>query len=180
MSEDDPLPLDLPQPFGPVVATAKISDDGLYRYTLSRRWDYGGTTAFFIMLNPSTADGFVDDPTIRRCMGYAKAWDCTALVVVNLYAYRATKPEDLWTVEDPVGPDNDYWLRREMAVAKATDAPLIAAWGANAKPDRVAHVRLMPGAGRMQALGLTKGGQPRHPLYLPATAKPTPIVGGVH
>ena len=146
---------------------AIISDCGTYRYALSRRWD-DGPTATFIMLNPSTADAERDDPTIRRCVGFAKALGCGRLVVGNLYAYRATKPADLWTAADPVGPENDATLRA-MAY---TDGPLIAAWGANARSDRVEAARVILGSSLM-ALGLTKTGAPRHPLYLPASAQPT-------
>ena len=146
---------------------AYISLDGRYRYWLSRRWG-NSDAAVFVMLNPSTADALVDDPTIRRCVGFAKDWGCGGVFVVNLYAYRATKPADLWTAADPVGPDNDANLTVAAEWAADYDAPLIAAWGANAKPDRVARVLALPGMGRLQCLGVTKAGQPRHPLYLRA------------
>lgn len=152
---------------------AHISDDGRYRYGLIRRWG-DGTAATFVMLNPSTADGEQDDPTIRRCVGFARALGCDALLVVNLYAWRATKPEDLWTAEDPVGPENDYRLERHIRAAASADRPLVAAWGANAREDRVRAVIAMRGADRLTALGVTKDGAPRHPLYLPASARPTP------
>lgn len=90
---------------------AVISDDGLYRYLLERHWDDTTSSCTFVMLNPSTADALVDDPTIRRCVGFAKSFGCGSLRVVNLYAYRATKPAELWTVDDPVGPANgSYWF----------------------------------------------------------------------
>lgn len=155
--------------------TAKISPDGKYRYLLGRRWA-DGPRATFIMLNPSTADAEQDDPTIRRCIGFAKAWGMGALQVVNLYAYRSTKPAELWRVLDPIGPDNDAVL---TACAIAQDpAPLVAAWGSGPKPWRVANVLRLPGMDRLQALGVTGGGHPRHPLYLPASAtlRPWPEV----
>lgn len=157
---------------------AHISDDGLYRYTLGRRWstDLDAGAAVFVMLNPSTADASVDDPTIRRCIGFARALGCGGLHVVNLYAYRATKPADLWQVEDPVGPENDDVLRRTFKAAANEGRPVIAAWGANAKPLRVEFVGILAKAAgvTLTALGVTKDGAPRHPLYLPASARPTP------
>lgn len=172
---DEMLPLDMPM--GPVISNAVISDDEQYRYVLTRRWTDHGTPVVFVMLNPSTADAFEDDPTIRRCIGFAKALGGTSLVVVNLYAYRATKPTDLWKADDPVGPDNDHWLQREFAIAAYLDSPLIAAWGAHARADRVKEVMAMPGAERFRAYGRNKGGSPKHPLYLkgdsPLTAYPS-------
>jgi hypothetical protein len=149
---------------------ARLSDCGAYRYTLTRRWANDGPTATFIMLNPSTADAEQDDPTIRRCLGFAKALGCGRLIVGNLYAYRATKPADLWLAADPVGPDNDATL----AALADTDGPLIAAWGINAKPARVGAALTLLGP-KLTALGVTKQGAPRHPLYLPGTVRPTPF-----
>ena len=155
---------------------AVLSDCGRYRYSLVRRWASAGQPAQFVMLNPSTADDTLDDPTIRRCVGFARALDAAGLVVVNLYAYRATKPADLWQAEDPIGPDADTYLRLVARRAATQGAPLIAAWGANAKADRVDHVRALVAeiGAELTALGVTKAGAPRHPLYLPATARPEP------
>lgn len=148
---------------------AEISPCGQYRYALGRRWGDGGTVAF-VMLNPSTADATMDDPTIRRCMGFAKAWGYGGLVVANLYAYRATKPADLWKAANPIGPNNDEHLAR---VAAGCDQ-IVAAWGVNARPDRIAEVLALPGMDRLTALALTKDGQPRHPLYLRGDLVPQP------
>lgn len=171
-------------PGADVRRSARISAGGRYRYTLVRRWDFGAESrppAQFIMLNPSTADADVDDPTIRRCVGFARALDAGGIVVVNLYAYRATKPADLWRADDPVGPDADLYLSVVARRAVLEDAPLIAAWGANAKPNRVAEaLRVIDRCGatdRLTALGLTASGAPRHPLYMPATARPVPYGG---
>jgi hypothetical protein len=84
---------------------AVISPCGRYRYRLERRFDHGPKVTTFIMLNPSTADAEHDDQTIRRCLGFARAWRCSKLVVVNLFAWRATAPAELKGVEDPVGPE---------------------------------------------------------------------------
>lgn len=116
------------------------------------------------MLNPSTADASIDDPTIRRCRGFADRWECNGIVVANLYALRATNPEELWKAEDPVGPENDSWLHR---LANEFD-DVVCAWGSNAKQERVDEVvKIFRRYGcRLFHLGLTKSGQPKHPLYI--------------
>lgn len=130
--------------------------------------------ATFVMLNPSTADADQDDPTIRRCIAFARAWGCGSLRVVNLYAWRATKPAELWTAADPVGPENDEYLEGAARFAVTFRFPLIAAWGANARPDRIDAVRKLPGMERLEVLALTRGGHPRHPLYLRGDLMPQP------
>ncbi|OZD74878.1 DUF1643 domain-containing protein [Rhodococcus sp. 05-339-2] len=155
--------------FDPPCSTASVSHDGKYRYTLRRVWG-DGLWLTFVMLNPSTADASQDDPTIRRCCGFARTLGYDGIHVVNLYAYRATKPQDLWTVDDPIGPENNTALR----VALGRPGLVLAAWGANARPDRVREVAAMPGANRLSCLGITKDGAPRHPLYLSADSKPVP------
>ena len=159
-----------------VVGDANISPDGQYRWSLHREWRVATAPRWitFVMLNPSTADANIDDPTIRRCIGFAKAFGGTGLAVVNLYAFRATKPADLWRCHDPVGPENDGHLAMFFAMASRYDFPIIAAWGAHARPDRVAQVLALPGADRLTALGVTKDGAPRHPLYLRGDALPEP------
>lgn len=173
---------------------ARISSCGLYRYSLWREWrgthdsknwrwfgakDGAGAelgelkSCLFVMLNPSTADGEKDDPTIRRCVGYARKWKFERLEVVNLFAYRATKPRDVLARqnarEDIIGV-----LNSEIMDRAARDAGLIVcAWGAHATsldPTRD-HVETVRGWLRdkpMFALGFTKDGQPRHPLYAPS------------
>jgi hypothetical protein len=153
------------------MSSAFISNDGLYRYSLTRELDGKGTCTF-VMLNPSTADAEQDDPTIRRCIRFAKEWGFGRLKVVNLYAYRATKPADLWLADDPVGPENDHTL---SLVFGGSDL-IVAAWGCHAKSDRVAEILSWPIRPRV-CLGITKQGAPRHPLYLRADAKPRPLAG---
>lgn len=155
--------------------TAHFSRDGLYRYSLTRTWDRHRDRITFIMLNPSTADADKDDPSVRRCIGYARAWGYGGLIVKNLYALRSTYPEALWEAKDPVGPDNDDAL----AVALQWAPRIIAAWGGNARADRVqafwhmARHRLEWGT--VEALRLNKDGSPAHPLYLPAALEPQPM-----
>jgi hypothetical protein len=121
------------------------------------------------MLNPSTADAREDDATIRRCTAFARAWGFGGLVVVNLYAWRATDPAQLKVAADPVGPGADDMLLDGLSQVQQ----LVVAWGAHGGLPRVAHVgRLVASCTHLEAvvcLGRTKGGQPRHPLYLAAS-----------
>lgn len=152
--------------------SAVISDDGLYRYRLDRRWG-DGPRALFVLLNPSTADADVDDPTLRRCIAFARSSGCSALTVVNLFAYRATKPRDMRAATDPVGPDADLHL-----VAAATGAGIVVAgWGRHGgwRPERVARVVELLHGNALMCLGVTKEGQPRHPLYVSGSVTPSPF-----
>lgn len=151
---------------------ALISDCQQYRYWLTRPSETsnpGASRAFFVMLNPSTADANLDDPTIRRCRGFAKAWDCAGLTVANLYALRSKDPMDLWKHQDPVGPENDDYLER----LAREHGDIVCAWGTNADHRRVAefvriYERLKPRGVRLWCLGVSKSGAPRHPLYIRA------------
>ena len=115
------------------------------------------------MLNPSRADAHRDDPTIRRCIGFARDWGYGGIDVVNIFALRATDPRDLRSVRDPVGPRNDEFILRAAA-----RSPVVIAWGVHgALLDRGAKALRLFGAGtRILALGRTRSGAPRHPLYL--------------
>lgn len=146
--------------------SARISACGRYRYQLSRRLVENPaerSPVLFVMLNPSTADADQDDPTIRRCLGFARDWGHTDLVVGNLYALRATNPKALRAdYRAAIGPDNDRWLRRLLTVATT----VVCAWGVHARPDRVARFQALAAGRPLFCLGTTKGGQPRHPLYV--------------
>lgn len=151
---------------------ARLSEDRRYRYTLTRRWGLGDSGVCWIMLNPSVADAEVDDPTIRRCMVFTQRLGYDALVVVNLFAYRATDPRKLVEIgaETAVGPENREWIRTACRQAKC----IIVAWGALREPLKSAS-RIMAQSIRedgyaLKCLGKTKDGQPRHPLYLKADA----------
>lgn len=152
-------------------ATAVFSGCGTYRYLLTRRWG-AGPVVTFVMLNPSTADEQVLDPTVRRCIGFAQREGGGALQVVNLFALRSTDPRVLYDHADPVGPGNDD----HIGEAAARSAVVIAGWGVHgALAGRGAAVRrLLAQRAAVHHLGLTKAGtrpgQPRHPLYLPAAA----------
>lgn len=142
-----------------------------YRYTLGRQLpaaDHG--RVLFCMLNPSTADHLVLDPTVTRCRNYSIAWGFSSMVVVNLFALRSTDPRGLRTVADPVGPENDEHIAREAAAAEA----VVVAWGAEPIAAERAR-RVLPLLGRCWCLGTTKDGQPKHPLYLAASLSLIPF-----
>ncbi len=150
---------------------AMLSDCGRYRYILERAWDDAAPRCVFIMLNPSVADANVDDPTIRRCLGFALRAGCGALRVVNLFAFRATSPDAMKKAHDPIGPENDAMLRGVMRRAIADGGPIVAAWGAlGAHLDRdkaVADMAAQHGL-TLVCLGKNGNGSPRHPLYVAA------------
>jgi len=135
--------------------------DQEYRYALWRVW--GNETNFvqFVGLNPSTADESLNDPTIRRCIQFAKDWGFEALCMTNLFAFRATDPKNMKAAEAPVGLQNDLWLKEVSREA----GTVIACWGAQGDfLGRDLEVStLIP---EMKCLKLTQGGHPRHPLYL--------------
>lgn len=160
---------------------AILSPGGLYRYRLWRIWDRDLAPVAFVMLNPSTADASADDPTIRRCVGFARSWGSGGVVVVNLFAWRATKPTDLARVEargddaDIVGrPACDEHIRE---VGRVVDS-VVCAWGASplVRPDRVREVlALFPPGVEVSCLGRTREGHPRHPLYLCSDTRREPF-----
>lgn len=147
--------------------SAEFSQCLLYRYRLTREFAIGPRRVAFCMLNPSTADATNDDPTIRRCIRFARAWGFDRLTIVNAYAFRATDPKEMKRAIDPIGPDNDT----AIAYAVAESEFVVAAWGANASRERAAAVRKMLGA-KARVLRLTKDGAPGHPLYLPGDLEP--------
>ena len=149
---------------------AKFSKCRKYRYALWRTWDESKPYAMFIGLNPSTADETKDDPTIRRCIYFSKAWGYGGLCMTNLFSYRATKPDDMLTAQNPIGRENNKWIN-----FLAVDAGIIiAAWGNNGSfLGRSAEtLAMLP---NLYCFKLNKSGEPAHPLYQPNTAKPMPI-----
>jgi hypothetical protein len=150
-------------------STAVVSACGAYRYRLERHWDVGEPLVAFIMLNPSTADAEQDDPTIRRCIGFAKAWGFGGLIVGNLFALRTTKPEALYSHRDPIGPDNDNHL---AAIVRSAET-IICAWGTHgAFRDRGRAFTRRYDEANLAALKVTADGHPGHPLYIAAARQP--------
>ncbi|GIL13657.1 MAG: hypothetical protein BroJett038_23770 [Chloroflexota bacterium] len=158
-------------------SSAVFSPCRRYRYALWRRWgdllEPGRDGyAMFICLNPSTADETRDDPTIRRCIAFARAWGYSGLCMANLFAFRATDPAKMMAQANPIGPENDEHLSR---LAKGA-LVVVAAWGANGTHlGRDVEVRRALPA--LHYLSLTKEGHPGHPLYLPKSL--TPVAWGV-
>lgn len=151
---------------------ALISGDGIFRYTLTRYWTNDRhLKVVFCMLNPSVADSKIDDPTVRRCVEFAKSWGAGAIEIVNLFAHRSTDRRYLDILS--VGPDNDYFI---LQAAKSNPpfsfAPsIVCAWGLLDKRFMVeradAVLKMIRDSGCMTwCLGRTKDGFPRHPLYL--------------
>jgi hypothetical protein len=136
-------------------------------------WNELLDSVLFVMMNPSTADPFVDDPTVAKCQRYARAWGYGTLLVGNTFAYRATNQKQLLQVADPVGPLNDEWLLKMAAQAGI----IVLAYG---KPHDKLRQRGRDVAGvlrregyKLHMLKLCKDGTPSHPLYLRGTLTPT-------
>lgn len=154
--------------FAPKPRQTIFSPCRMYRYVLWREWSYGEGYVMVIGLNPSTADEVQDDPTIRRCIAYAKAWGYAGLCMTNLFGFRATDPKDMKAVADPVGPDNNKHLE---SVAEHAGV-VVAAWGMHGvHRGRDEEVIAMLGS-KLHCLRLTKDGHPAHPLYLSKTLTP--------
>lgn len=121
------------------------------------------------MLNPSIADASIDDPTIRRCMSFARRENYGGIIVANLFAFRATSPQGMMSAEDPFGPQGSEYIKRQMMAAKVYNTPILAAWGTLGNYlDRADAVKLSAkGWGvSLVCLGMTADGHPRHPLYV--------------
>lgn len=163
-------------PFESYGSGAVVSPCGRYRYRLWRNWGRAERRVLFLMLNPSTADEHQDDPTIRKCVGFARRWGYGALDVVNLFAWRSTAPRGLLAAEDATGVDND----RAIAGAYRDASGVVLAWGSHGSPASLAQIvtartvavsallrRLKWESPRVvECLGRASNGNPRHPLML--------------
>lgn len=152
-------------------STAVYSDCERYRYALTRTWDPAGKRVLFVMLNPSKATEVQNDPTVERCERRARALGFGAFQVTNIFAWRETDPATMRKVADPIGPENDLIIREGAAWADQ----VIAAWGTHGAhlgrgPQMEAVLRA---TGKpIYALGLSKHGHPKHPLYISYSQKP--------
>lgn len=164
----------------PISASeARFSQDGAYRWWLTRCWGSSGRTLLFLGLNPSRADGVRQDPTLRRLIGFARAWGYDALVVVNLFARVSPSPAELSRLADPIGPWADFILQQWChRWANSPQWDLWCGWGnGGCCHERHHSVRTLlwpmlrlrlkrfPHRPGPLMLGLTRNGQPRHPLY---------------
>lgn len=150
---------------GDAASVAVYSLCQRYRYSLTRVWDGASARATFVMLNPSTATEFQNDPTVERCERRARALDYGAFCVTNIFAFRATDPRVMRAEADPSGPGNDAAIQSAALWANI----VICAWGTHgAHLDRGSQVehQLRATGQPLMHLGLTQGGHPRHPLYI--------------
>lgn len=146
---------------------ALLSDDRRYRYRLWRTWNDHEPAVAFIMLNPSTVDETENDHTIKRCIDYAKRWGFGTLIVGNLFALRATNPDELYEHPKPIGPENDAHLEEIADEAHK----VIAAWGTRGDyMDRNQEVGEL--LDELYALDTSKNGHPNHPSRQPADIEP--------
>jgi hypothetical protein len=150
-------------------AGAVFSPCRRWRYRLWRCWDPSKPVANFLMLNPSTADERRLDPSCTRARNYAERWGYGALVVTNIFGWRATDPEEMKSVENPVGPGNDRAILKAAKQARL----VVCAWGNHAEHRGRGEevLRLLAGV-RLHALRVNSSGHPAHPLYLPSTLLP--------
>ena len=150
-----------------IQKNAVLSECRQYRYSLSRVWEPNKPYVLFIGLNPSTADEYEDDPTIRRCIGFAKSWGFGGIYMANLFAFRTPEPAILYQSSDPIGEGNDEWLLRLSASA----GMCVAAWGNGgghlSRSDEVKQL-----ISKLHYLKMNKSGEPAHPLYLSQHLKP--------
>lgn len=151
-----------------MIRRATFSRDRIYRYSLFRTWDADRDPIAFIGLNSSTADEWVDDNTIRRCIGFGRDWDYGGIVMLNAFAYRATDPRVMRGQDEPVGPDNDnviqFWSKLVRQV--------VICWGVHGSHrQRSAAVKEMLFDVPLFCFGTTKSGEPKHPLYLSSDSK---------
>ena len=153
-----------------IFKDAKFSSCRKYRYALWRIWDLSRPFVMFIGLNPSTADETKDDPTIRRCINFAKYWNYGGIYVTNLFAYRSSSTRKMMTFSNPIGDENDKWIRNLSQKSNI----IIAAWGndgihlnrSKTIEDKIPNLK---------CIKKNKSGQPAHPLYLKSNLKPKPL-----
>jgi hypothetical protein len=158
-----------PNPIAPALYNTAFCKCGRYRYEWSNRWA-DGPYVLFIGLNPSTANQHQTDPTVRRCIGYAKRWGFGALHMGNLFAFCATDPKVMKQTKYPVGGSNDASLKGLAAEAEL----VVAAWGRHgAHLGRDAVVKAM--LPNLHALAVNRDGSPAHPLYLNGDLRPVPF-----
>ncbi|MCP3872135.1 MAG: DUF1643 domain-containing protein [Desulfobacteraceae bacterium] len=155
------------------TSTAKFSPNRVHRYALWRRWDESGKIAMFIGLNPSTADEVKNDPTVTRCINYAKRWGYGGMIMSNIFAFRATDPKVMKAANDPVGSKNDKWLLKLAMEANI----IMAVWGNHGEfMDRGNAVLSLFEGIELHCLAMNKTGHPKHPLYCKNSLEPVLII----
>lgn len=155
---------------------AYFSPDRVYRYTLWRNWWLWDREPLkfvaFIGLNPSTADETQNDPTVTRCINYARHWGFDGMVMLNIFGYRATDPREMKKHPEPIGEENNLIIIEICIIASM----VVCCWGNhgahNNRADKVLQFLGNKNIKNVYHLGLTKQGQPKHPLYLRADLEP--------
>lgn len=150
-----------------IKSSAQLSLCRTYRYALWRTWDATKPYVLFICLNPSTADEIDDDPTLLRCIEFARSWGYGGLCMGNLFAFRATQPKDLMKSSNPIGDDNDYWLEQ-----LSKDAGIVVAGWGNHGVFLNRSAEVLRKLKEVYCLKINKSGEPSHPLYLSKELKP--------
>jgi len=150
-------------------SNAVFSTDRKYRYRLERTWNKDRKTIAFVMLNPSIADLNVNDPTVAKCIRYAIRWEYGTIIVGNIFALVSTNPSNLWTADDPIGHENDRYLKEISEEADIT----VVAWGNHGKY-RNRSQDVLKFLKNPYYLMRNDSGEPAHPLYLPENVKPRP------
>jgi len=140
---------------------ATLSEDRKYRYVLSRIWDESKPTVMIIGLNPSTADETENDPTIVRCIDFAKSWGYGGVYMLNLFAFRATQPKDMFNAKEPIGEENDKYIEKYSNICDK----VICAWGNDGNYNKRSK-EILSKIKNTYYLKLNQTGEPAHPLYL--------------
>lgn len=155
---------------------AHFSPCKLWRYWLTRVWDESKPVLVVVGLNPSTATEDIDDRTIRKCIHFAQAWGYGSLLMLNIFAFRATDPDDMRAAPDPIGPENDAILRE-----KTEGRRVLCAWGGNGdfKNRDLAVLKILEGRDLVALKVSENTGHPWHPLYMPNATQPMPFKGRV-
>ena len=161
--------------------TAQFNSSRTHRYILTRSWNDGKSPCLFIMLNPSTADENILDPTVTRCLNFAMDWGHGKLVVANVYALRSTDPKGLYWHPDPIGTENDKYILEAAQDVEFLGGTIVCAWGSfpglgsmfDIRVDAIRN-RLLPNF-NLTCLKKNKDGSPAHPLYLPKKLTPIPF-----
>ncbi len=150
-----------------MIKDAIISSDDKYRYVLSRIWDESKSKVMIIGLNPSTADASQNDPTIRKCIKYAKSWGYGGIYMLNLFAFRTSKPKVMFSADEPIGVENDQYL---MDYSLKCDK-VVCAWGNDGNyKNRSSEIKSK--LSNLYYLARNKSGEPSHPLYLKSELTP--------
>jgi hypothetical protein len=154
-----------------VEKKAFFDEDKIYRYLLHRKWGDSKKKITWIMLNPSTADEIVDDPTIRRCIGFSQKFHADELDIVNLFAFRSTNPKQLYSIDNPIGHDNDTYIKQSIE----TSFLVVLGWGNHGKllnrSTEVSSKLIRQYSDKIYVLKILKNGEPGHPLYIAYSAE---------